>query len=434
MWWSLYPRRKRSLKRTRRLGAEVLEDRSLLTSVPTPAAIEAESVAEAMQASSAPASSSPSVTAPTSAASSSAAGQTAANQNFITDVYGELLGRSPQPSEVQFWQSYLDQAVLNNLATTGATGSQGVGNAVSGAPVGGYALTEAPTSTPDTAVAETGPISGTGVAIGEYDYGNDTFASEGYPNGVGSFTTDTNGSVAPSSTTGVANTSSLAESESLYQAEAMSQGQSAAASAAGTQFVQDVLSSPEYRDRVVTQIFQDFLHRAPAAADTGYWGQQVGSVGERAVLADVLASQEYLQDAGRTGAGYIRALYRDVLGRSPSAADEQYWLSHLAAGGGAEQARAMVASAILSSPEASNLWINNPTHSALANLTGGGFNNQLSQGGLGAAEQQVYADALGGSTAFENVIESMVADNQYYQLGSGPGAGENPAQTTSGPI
>lgn len=418
--------------RKRRLSAERLEDRALLTSVPTPAAIQAESVAAAVQASS-----------PAAPAASAANQAGIPNQavvsgdyNFISNIYSDLLGRNPGPSEVQFWQTFLDANVLNNLATVGSTGSQGVGNSVSGAPVGGYALTEAPNGNNENTTTPTGPTSGPGLAISEYNYGNNTFAETSYPNGTGMFTSGTNAGdlgASPGSTNQAADTSSLAESESVYQATAMSSGQAAAVTSQGrADMVQAVLASPEYRDRLVTQIYNNFLHRAPDGSALSFWSGLISTAGEKQVMADILASPEYYRDAGGTDLGYIDALYRDILGRAPGAAGEQYWLSQLAANGGGGPARAMVALGILSSPEASSLLINNPTQNALAGITGGGYNDLFFQGGLGAAEQQVYTDALGGSTAFENVIESMVVDNQFYQLGTGPGAGDNPALTTGG--
>jgi hypothetical protein len=147
----------------------------------------------------------------------------------------------------------------------------------------------------------------------------------------------------------------------------------------------------------------------------------------------VLASPEYFGRAGATDAGYVDALYRDVLGRTPSAQDSQAWVSQLAAGGGGASARAMVASDILNSPEASGLVINNPTANALASLTGGGFNQLLFQGGLAAAAQESYAAALGDNRAFESVLESMVASNQFYAYPTGPGPVDNPGFPSTEP-
>lgn len=94
-------------------------------------------------------------------------------------------------------------------------------------------------------------------------------------------------------------------------------------------------------------------------------------------------------------------------------------------------ARGMVASDILDSPEASNLLVNNSSSNALANLTGGGFNQELFQGGLAAAQQESYAAALGNNRAFESVLESMVADSQSVTYRTSPGPMENPGYPSS---
>lgn len=399
----------------RRLGAELLEDRSLLTAVPTPAAIDAASLAMAVEAST-----------PTAGASSSAAGapssQAAVNssQTFVTSVYRDLLGRDPSNSELEYWQGFLNA----NNAPLQSTGSGGVGSALTGAPVGGYALSEFPGSTGANDPVPTAPTSGAGIATRELDFGTASGSSEtAYPTGAGPLTTGSNGGVlgsAPGSTLPAATVTSQAGAESVNMATAQSTSQSS------SQFVQDVLSSPEYRQRVVTQIYHDFLHRAPSDQAVAFWSSRLGASGERSVLVSVLSSPEYFQNAGGTNAGYINALYHDLLGRSPSNQESQAWISQLNADGGDAAARGMIAGDILDSPEASSLLVNNPTSSALASLTGGGYNQDLFQGGLAAAEQESYAAALGNNRAFESVIESMVASNQNYMYRTGPGPMENP--------
>lgn len=410
----------RTLRRTnhrhanqRRLGAELLEDRSLLTAVPTPAAVEAASLAMAEQASMP--SSAPAV-------ASGVSDQALANGStaFVTSVYRALLGRDPSQNDLQYWQGFF----TGNNAPLQSTGSVGVGTAFTGAPIGGYALSEFPGSTGANDPVPTAPTSGSGVSTREFDLSAAPGSSEmTYRNGAGPLTTGSNAGVIGSSPGAIlpgAPINSQAEAQSLNMATAQSTNQ------LSSEFVQDVMSSPEYRNRVVDQIYGDFLHRAPSGNALAFWSAQLQASGERNMLVEVLSSPEYFHKAGDTATGYVDALYRDVLGRSASAAESQAWASQLAADGGGAAGRAKIAADILDSPEASALLINNPTGDALAELTGGGFNQSLFQGGLAAAEQRSYAAAMGNDRAFESVLESMVAANQSYMYRTGPGPMENP--------
>lgn len=421
MFDRLRPRHARISKRLskRRLGAELLESRSLLSAVPTPAAIDAESLAMAEQASSPTAAPSTS-TAATASNQAAVSNQTTSDntQTFVTNAYRALLGRDPSNSELQYWQGFFTA----NNAPTQSTGSGGVGTALTGAPVGGYSLSEYPGSTGANDPVPVAPTSGTGIGTREFDADTMGSSETAYPNGAGPLTTGDNAGVtgaSPGGTLPTAPVSSQAGAESVNSA-------TQATDSAAAQFVQAVLASPEYQQRVVTQVYEEFLHRAPNNDALTFWSAQLGATGERSMIVNVLSSPEYFQDAGGTAAGYVDALYRDVLGRPASRQESAAWVSQLNTDGGGAAARAMVASDILDSPEASALLINNPTTSALASLTGGGYNQNLFQGGLAAAEQESYAAALGDDRAFESVIESMVAANQSYMYQTGPGPMENP--------
>ena len=85
------------------------------------------------------------------------------------------------------------------------------------------------------------------------------------------------------------------------------------------QMISAILGSPEYQHHLVDAIYQNFLHRAQGADAVKYWSGQLANSGEQAVLSRIVGSHEYYQDNGGTDAGFIDALYRDLLGRSPSA-------------------------------------------------------------------------------------------------------------------
>jgi hypothetical protein len=52
--------------------------------------------------------------------------------------------------------------------------------------------------------------------------------------------------------------------------------------------------------------------------------------------AKFIASPEYVADHGGPGAGWIRGLYHDILGRAPSDAEVNLWLQVLQSGAAPE--------------------------------------------------------------------------------------------------
>lgn len=88
-----------------------------------------------------------------------------------------------------------------------------------------------------------------------------------------------------------------------------------------------ILRSYEYANLEVSSYYNYFLGRAP---DPGawYWIDQTANhdMAWEWVAQNVLASQEYVRryDYG-SGQGFVRMLYADVLGRSPSDGEIGYW-------------------------------------------------------------------------------------------------------------
>jgi hypothetical protein len=109
-----------------------------------------------------------------------------------------------------------------------------------------------------------------------------------------------------------------------------------------------IIRSPEYDAGLVTADYQEFLKRAPSAAEVDSWVRvlQAGARSDQ-VLAAILASPEYYQRAGGTDAGWVDAVYHDLLDRSSEPVGRDYWLQALAAGAG----RTAVAQRITASPE-----------------------------------------------------------------------------------
>lgn len=109
-----------------------------------------------------------------------------------------------------------------------------------------------------------------------------------------------------------------------------------------------VLRSSESIARQVMAIYADILGRSPDDGGLAFWQGVVGATGRsESVLVGLLASWEYLANAGGTSGGFVDALYEDLLGRTADAGGRQFWTSAMSRG----TSRQQVAEAILRSSE-----------------------------------------------------------------------------------
>jgi hypothetical protein len=94
-----------------------------------------------------------------------------------------------------------------------------------------------------------------------------------------------------------------------------------------------ITSSTEYRSRLIEGVYADLLSRQSDPVGLAVWLDQFRrGLTTQGLEASFLAAQEYYVNAGSTDAGWVAALYQDVLGRGPGAAETQYWVSRLATG------------------------------------------------------------------------------------------------------
>ena len=94
-----------------------------------------------------------------------------------------------------------------------------------------------------------------------------------------------------------------------------------------------VLQSVEYRTRLVQGFFQTFLKRAPSGPELAFWLGVLSSSTDETVEAQILGSGEYIGGrGGGTDDGWLNALFQDLLGRPPTAADLTFFKNALANG------------------------------------------------------------------------------------------------------
>jgi len=134
--------------------------------------------------------------------------------------------------------------------------------------------------------------------------------------------------------------------------------------------VSTFFSTPEYRARVIIDVYAEFLGRIPVANEIAFWTSNLPTDGTIAATlrTNVLSSDEYYRTAEvrmvfATGSGsllattglsdetFVTALYVDVLERSAAQIEVDIWTAQLAAG----VSRLTVTSQIWDSPERASL-------------------------------------------------------------------------------
>lgn len=165
----------------------------------------------------------------------------------------------------------------------------------------------------------------------------------------------------------------------------------------------EVLRSPEYRAMLVQSLYTSFLHRpaTPAEVAALVAALAAGATDED-IAATILGSPEYFSTrGGNTNAGFVAALYQDLLGRPPSAAEQAQL--NAAFGNGATPAH--VALQVLHSTEFRTRQIRSwfqayldraPTDAELAAY--------LAQFAAGATDEQLQASILGSQEYFDNLV------------------------------
>jgi uncharacterized repeat protein (TIGR02543 family) len=166
----------------------------------------------------------------------------------------------------------------------------------------------------------------------------------------------------------------------------------------------EILHSAEYRAMLVQSIYMSFLHRAPTPPEVAAGvAMLAGGATDEDVAAAILGSPEYfITRGGGTNAGFVNALYQDLLGRMPSAAEQAQWDAAFGAGA----TRSQVALQVLHSAEYRARLIRSwfqaylnraPTDAELAAY--------LARFAAGETDEQLQASILGSPEYFANLVD-----------------------------
>lgn len=123
-----------------------------------------------------------------------------------------------------------------------------------------------------------------------------------------------------------------------------------------------VLSSLEYRTRLIQSYYARFLKRQPSNPELAALLDLLGSTRDETIEAYILGGNEYFVNrGGSTNDGFVDALYQDLLGRTPSSSERTTLVNQLAQGTSREDLAAFV----LKSAEARTRLIQNLYQSLL---------------------------------------------------------------------
>ena len=165
-----------------------------------------------------------------------------------------------------------------------------------------------------------------------------------------------------------------------------------------------ITASQEYRQRLVSAGYIDYLHRSPEPQGLAAW---VGDLGQGLTVeqlgAAILGSPEAYNTAGGSDMLWVTNLYQGVLGRLPAAAETASWVAVLSRGGG----RTSVAQGFVSSLEHRNTVV-------------AGYYTKYLGRDADVGGRDGWVAALAGGARQEQIIAGFIASEEYYVLAQVP--------------
>jgi Domain of unknown function (DUF4214) len=200
----------------------------------------------------------------------------------------------------------------------------------------------------------------------------------------------------PASPTDIANGLLLLGSESRYQ------------------FALMLDTRTEYYQLLVESYIPELLGRPATPTDLAGLTGLFSSSSDEFVQAQIAGSSEFFLDSGSTDAGFVTALYKDFLNRTPSSSEKAFWVSALST-----KSRDTVALEILGLAEYDK------------DLVASYYLQYLRRAAdpTGLAD---FANAInGGTQTDEQVIATMIGSDEYFNLAQPPPAAPTPEPKTA---
>ncbi|HEV3006827.1 MAG TPA: DUF4214 domain-containing protein, partial [Pirellulales bacterium] len=164
-------------------------------------------------------------------------------------------------------------------------------------------------------------------------------------------------------------------------------------------FATALMHSAEYYGSLAGGLYQKYLGRASDADGLAYWvGKLQAGMTDEQLEAAFAGAPEFYQHAGGSDAGWVRAMYGDILGRDADAAGLAFWTSQLAHGGD----RSAVVLGFAASPEREGRRVSDDYFTDLGRSAD-------------AAGQDYWVNAFENGMHNEDVIAGFLASDEYYQ-------------------
>jgi hypothetical protein len=159
-----------------------------------------------------------------------------------------------------------------------------------------------------------------------------------------------------------------------------------------------ITSSQEFRSGLIVGAYEAYLGRGPDAAGLQFWlrNMAAGMTIEQ-LDSGFIASDEYWAGAGGTSAGWVRALYADVLGRGAADSEVAFWQGQLNRGA----TRAQVAMGFLLSTEYLSTVVD-------------GYYWWLLGRGLDPTGRSTWVSAIQHGARDEQIIGGIIASEEYW--------------------
>jgi hypothetical protein len=163
-------------------------------------------------------------------------------------------------------------------------------------------------------------------------------------------------------------------------------------------FAANFTHSAEYYRVNVTAVYERYLGRAPDSAGLASWVSQMQQgLSDEHLEANFIGSAEYIKSHGGAGAGWIKGMYLDLLGRTPTPAEVDTWLQALNGG----ESTIAIAYGFAASAEREGLRVNVD------------YQQDLGRSPT-PAEVQSWVDAFESGRTNEDVVAGFVGSGEYF--------------------
>jgi hypothetical protein len=159
--------------------------------------------------------------------------------------------------------------------------------------------------------------------------------------------------------------------------------------------------SAEYYSNIIVAAYNKFLGRTPEPSGLAYWLNLMQNQGlsDEHLESGFIGSVEYINNHGGAGAGWVKGMYLNLLGRAPAQSEVQYWLNQLAAG-------------MLTTDIAYGFAASRERESQRVNAD---YDQYLGRG-ASQAEVDYWVNVFLNGGSNEKVIAGFVSSQEYFQV------------------